>query len=55
MPLAGASGPDNQGQPSFFSRWWWAIAFVLLLVPAALVVYFLLATPDVETFQYSVR
>jgi hypothetical protein len=55
MPLAGTSGSDNHDRPGFFSRWWWVIAIFLLLIPAALVVYFVLATPNVETFQYSVR
>jgi hypothetical protein len=55
MPLAGERGPERSKQTGFFSRWWWAIALALLVIPAAVVVYFVLATPNVETFQYSVR
>jgi hypothetical protein len=35
-------------------RYWWVLPLLLLVLPAAIVVYFLLATPDFANFEYHV-
>jgi hypothetical protein len=55
MPLAGDRGPGQTDGRGFFARWWWVLALVLLVLPTALVVYFVLSTPDVQSFEYNVR
>jgi hypothetical protein len=55
MPLASDPEPTPRHRPGFFARWWWLIALLLLVLPLALIVYFMLSTPDVQTFDYKVR
>lgn len=54
--------PTSDDRPStparsrgFFARWWWLIAFGLLVLPAALLVWIVSSTPDVQPFSYPVH
>jgi hypothetical protein len=35
-------------------RYWWLVPVLLLVLPAAIVLYFMLATPEFANFEYRI-